>query len=196
MNQFFVSSQVLSKLERNRNREWSPFPYFPPHICSLIQNWWQQVFCFLGIFWWGRLALTKHLCWSSSISYVGCRHSMASWAVCRSVPRIWTHKPRQSRACKLNHYATRPALASTFKSPLYLFFTMNILSLTLNSPKILIRFEGHRIHVELIHEDVRWGWKEKLFLGVRKPAFLSWFHCRQSRWPCCDSHLPLKAQFS
>ena len=39
-------------------------------------------------------------CQSSSILYVGCRHSMAWWALCRSAPGVRTHKPW---AAKVEH---------------------------------------------------------------------------------------------
>ena len=62
-------------------------------------------------FWWGRLALRWHLCQSSSILYVGCGHSIAWWAVCRSMPRILNRRTlgSWSGACKLYHCATRLA---------------------------------------------------------------------------------------
>ena len=65
----------------------------------------------LPLFAWRILSLSQHLCQSSSILYVSCHHIMAWWALCRSTPGIRTCKRQtpQSRACKLNHYATRPA---------------------------------------------------------------------------------------
>ena len=50
----------------------------------------------------GRLSLSWHLCQSSSFLYVGCHHSMAWWAVCRSVPGIWTCKPQADEAKHTN----------------------------------------------------------------------------------------------
>ena len=42
---------------------------------------------------WGRLSLSQHPCQSSPTLCVRCCNSMAWWAVCRSIPRIWTPEP-------------------------------------------------------------------------------------------------------
>ena len=55
------------------------------------------------LFVWGRLCLWQ----SSSILYVGHRHSMAWWGVCSSAPRIQTMNPGHwSGMHELKHYIT------------------------------------------------------------------------------------------
>ena len=82
----------------------------------------------LSFFWWGRLALSEYLlpaclflleedcCWTNiccqsfSILYVGCWHSMAWWAVCRSMPGMWTCKPWAAEPEHVNLTTTPPGL--------------------------------------------------------------------------------------
>ena len=72
----------------------------------LFEKVFQFTFFFLSFFCWGRLALSLHLCHSSSILYVGCHHSMADeW--CRSLSGIQTHEPRPPKQSMLN-LTTRP----------------------------------------------------------------------------------------
>ena len=40
--------------------------------------------------------------------YEGCHHSMAWWAMCRSMPGIWTHKPRAAKVECMNLTTTPP----------------------------------------------------------------------------------------
>ena len=73
----------------------------------------------LPLFAWGRLSMSSHLCQSFYIFYVGCCHSMAWWAVCRSMPRIQTCEPRAAEVdCKnLNTAPQGRTLESHFDSP-------------------------------------------------------------------------------
>ena len=72
-------------------------------------------------FFWGRLALSTHLCPSSSILYVGSlpQHGLISGAwVCTRLPNQRT-LGCWSRACELNCYATGPAPGLHFLLSLY-----------------------------------------------------------------------------
>ena len=84
-------------------------------LLTLHQIWWffsikwlesREVFYYQVIWFFFSFCLRKIVAELTSVSillyflYVGRRHSMALWAVYRSVPRIWTCKPQ---ATKVEH---------------------------------------------------------------------------------------------
>ena len=113
---------------------WCAFAHFPPHFIDFFQRIYLNSFIFLFSFFvceedwpWANIC-----CQSSSFClrkivpkltampvflyflYMGCHHSMAWWAVCRSTPRIWTHEPQAAEAEHANNHYTMGLVPSFF----------------------------------------------------------------------------------